>query len=110
MVDSLQSELESWRESIPLRFRPGEPLRSRVLAEDRAISMALRTHYYYHYAYLTLTWTLLHCNDDGTDLAQQLGLKTELMQTARSVLELTSYIEISPSTPLWYASQHLAKF
>ncbi|BCS29700.1 fungal specific transcription factor domain-containing protein [Aspergillus puulaauensis] len=101
MVDSLQSELESWRESIPLRFRPGEPLRSRVLAEDRAISMALRTHYYYHYAYLTLTWTLLHCNDDGTDPARQLGIKTELMQTARSVLELTSYIEISPSTPLW---------
>ncbi|KAL4812201.1 fungal-specific transcription factor domain-containing protein [Aspergillus spinulosporus] len=105
-VKALQDELEKWRNSIPRRFRPGEPLRPRMLAETRALSIALRTHYYYRYAYLTLIWTLLHCGSEGkqTETAlgnEELDLKTELMQTARGVLELTSYIEISPSTPIW---------
>ncbi|KAJ0419755.1 hypothetical protein BJY00DRAFT_285476 [Aspergillus carlsbadensis] len=100
-VKSLQSELQAWRDSIPSRFRPGEPLRPRLLLETHAVSIALRCHYYYHYAYQTLTWTLLHCENDGLDAGQLLDLRTELMQTARSMLELTSYIEISPSTPLW---------
>ncbi|CEN60961.1 hypothetical protein ASPCAL07632 [Aspergillus calidoustus] len=100
-VKSLQSELQGWRDSIPSRFRPGEPLRPRLLLETHAVSIALRCHYYYHYAYQTLTWTLLHCENDGLDAGQLLDLRTELMQTARSMLELTSYIEISPSTPLW---------
>ncbi|KAL2794581.1 fungal-specific transcription factor domain-containing protein [Aspergillus keveii] len=100
-VKSLQSELQAWRDAIPSRFRPGEPLRPRLLLETHAVSIALRCHYYYHYAYQTLTWTLLHCENDGLDAGQLLDLRTELMQTARSMLELTSYIEISPSTPLW---------
>ncbi|KAL3451430.1 fungal-specific transcription factor domain-containing protein [Aspergillus insuetus] len=100
-VKSLQSELQAWRGAIPSQFRPGEPLRPRLLLETHAVSIALRCHYYYHYAYQTLTWTLLHCENDELDAGQLLDLRTELMQTARSMLELTSYIEISPSTPLW---------
>ncbi|KAL2816047.1 fungal-specific transcription factor domain-containing protein [Aspergillus cavernicola] len=100
-IQSLRSELETWRDSIPRRFRPGEPLRPRMLSESRALSVALRTQYYYYHAYLTLTWTLLHCGTDRPDFDQEQELKTELMQAARSVLELTSYIEISPSTPVW---------
>ncbi|KAL2848369.1 hypothetical protein BJY01DRAFT_211920 [Aspergillus pseudoustus] len=100
-VRYLQSELEAWRYSIPPRFRPGEPLRPRMLHEPHSVSIALRAHYYYHYAHMTLTWTLLHCESDGLDATQGMELKTELMQIARSVLELTSYIEISPATPVW---------
>ncbi|KAL4903559.1 fungal-specific transcription factor domain-containing protein [Aspergillus multicolor] len=102
-ITKLQAELEAWRLSIPARFRPGEPLRPRLLLEPHAVAIALRTQYYYHSACLTLTWTLLHCENEPTDAntTHPLTLKTELMQTARSVLELTSYIEISPSTPLW---------
>jgi hypothetical protein len=100
-VKSLQLELQAWRDAIPSRFRPGEPLRPRLLLETHAVSIGLRCHYYYHYAYQTLTWTLLQCENDGIDAGQLLDLRTELMQTARSMLELTSYIEISPSTPLW---------
>lgn len=107
-VEALQAELEKWRDSIPRRFRPGEPLRPRImLAEPRALSIALRAHYHYRYAHLTLIWTLLHCGGGREQTAtalenEELDLKTELMQTSRGVLELTSYIEISPSTPIWY--------
>ncbi|KAL3456006.1 fungal-specific transcription factor domain-containing protein [Aspergillus heterothallicus] len=100
-VNFIQSELESWRRSIPMRFRPGEPLRPRQLLEPHAVAIAVRAHYYYHYAYQTLTWTLLHCDNDDIVASQALELKTDLMQTARSVLELTSYIEISPAAPVW---------
>ncbi|KAK1149842.1 hypothetical protein N8T08_003398 [Aspergillus melleus] len=100
-VKSLHAELGNWRSSIPVRFRPGEPIRPRQLPEPRAIAIALRTHYYYHYASLTLTWSLVHSGNNGLDTNEQLEVKTELMQTARSVLELTSFIEISPSTPVW---------
>ncbi|KAL4942604.1 fungal-specific transcription factor domain-containing protein [Aspergillus oleicola] len=99
-INSLRLELDQWRASIPLRFRPGEPLRPQLLPEPNAIQMALRVSYYYHYAHLALLWTLAHYGIDRLESSQQAELKTELMQTARGVLELTSYIEISPSTPI----------
>ncbi|KAL4953661.1 fungal-specific transcription factor domain-containing protein [Aspergillus filifer] len=99
-INSLRLELDQWRASIPPRFRPGQQLRAQMLPEPHAVQMALRISYYYYYASLALLWTLAHCGIDRLDPAQQDKLKTELMQTARGVLELTSWIEISPSTPI----------
>ncbi|KAL4795096.1 fungal-specific transcription factor domain-containing protein [Aspergillus venezuelensis] len=99
-ITTLRLELGQWRASIPARFRPGQQLRAQMLPEPHAVQMALRISYYYYYANLALLWTLAHCGIDRLDPAQQDNLKTELMQTARGVLELTSWIEISPSTPI----------
>ncbi|KAL4971104.1 Zn(II)2Cys6 transcription factor [Aspergillus stella-maris] len=99
-INSLRLELDQWRASIPPRFRPGQQLRAQMLPEPHAVQMALRISYYYYYANLALLWTLAHCGIDRLDPEQQDNLKTELMQTARGVLELTSWIEISPSTPI----------
>ncbi|KAF7587764.1 hypothetical protein BBP40_006724 [Aspergillus hancockii] len=100
-VPRLRMEVEAWRMSIPLRFRPGEPLKRRLLPEPLAVPIALLTHYYYLNAVLTLSWTFLHAGHDGLSLAEQLELKKEVMHTARKVLELTEFIEVSPSTPVW---------
>lgn len=87
--------------SIPTRFRPGESLKPRSLSEPLALSVALQTHYYYLNAILALSWTLLNCGGDSLEVSQQIELRKELMHTARSVLELTAYIEVGPSTPTW---------
>ncbi|KAJ5703602.1 hypothetical protein N7493_011527 [Penicillium malachiteum] len=100
-VQSLLSELESWRLSIPERFRAGEPFRARLMREPLAQTIALMTHYLYLNALLTLSWTLLHFSAAKLETRQQLDLKRELMRTSRSVLELTKWIDVSPSTPVW---------
>ncbi|KAJ5627383.1 hypothetical protein N7528_004810 [Penicillium herquei] len=100
-VQGLLAELESWRLSIPERFRAGEPFRSRLMREPLAQTIALMTHYLYLNASLTLSWTLLHFSAAKLETRQQVDLKRELMRTSRSVLELTKFIDVSPSTPVW---------
>ncbi|KAJ5701888.1 hypothetical protein N7488_009436 [Penicillium malachiteum] len=100
-VQGLLAELESWRLSIPERFRAGEPFRSRLMREPLAQTIALMTHYLYLNASLTLSWTLLHLSAAKLETRQQVDLKRELMRTSRSVLELTKFIDVSPSTPVW---------
>lgn len=95
-------ELESWRLSTPERFRAGGPLKPRLLREPLAQPIALMTHYMYYHALLALVWTLLHSGAIKLGpLDQQLDLKRGLTRTARSVLELTTFIEVAPSTPVW---------
>lgn len=100
-VQRLILELEAWRVSVPERFRAGEPLKPRLLHEPLSQTVALTTHYLYFNAQLTLCWTLLHCSAAKLGAAQQIELKQQLMRTARSVLELTKFIEVAPSTPIW---------
>jgi hypothetical protein len=100
-VQVLLQELEVWRLSSPMRFRPGEPLKPRLLREPLAETIALMTHYLYLNALLTLSWTLLHFSAARLRHTQQLELKRELMRTARSALELTKFIDVAPSTPIW---------
>ncbi|KAE8376598.1 hypothetical protein BDV26DRAFT_265197 [Aspergillus bertholletiae] len=100
-VENLRLELETWRLAIPTRFRPGEGLKPRLLREPLALKIALLTHYLYFHALLTLSWTILHVGTTRVPASQQEVLKRELLRTARSVLELTTFIEVAPSTPVW---------
>ncbi|EKV12255.1 hypothetical protein PDIG_45800 [Penicillium digitatum PHI26] len=100
-VQGFLTELESWRLSAPLRFRAGEPLKPRLLREPLAQMIALMTNYLYFDALLTLSWTLLHFSAIKLGPMRQLDLKRGLMRTARSVLELTKFIEVAPYTPVW---------
>ncbi|PWY86649.1 fungal-specific transcription factor [Aspergillus heteromorphus CBS 117.55] len=101
LVESLRLELESWRLSAPPRFRPGEMLKPRLLRESLTVQVALTTHFLYLNALLTLSWTVLHYGAVRLGTTQQEVMKRDLMRTARSVLELTGYIEVAPSTPVW---------
>lgn len=94
-------ELETWRLSAPERFRAGEPMKPRLLHEPLAQVVALRTHYLYFSALLTLCWTLLNFSAGKLGTTQQHDLKRQLMRSAHSVLELTKFIEVAPSTPIW---------
>ncbi|PWY81574.1 hypothetical protein BO94DRAFT_625734 [Aspergillus sclerotioniger CBS 115572] len=101
VVESLRMELETWRLTAPPRFRPGETLKTRLLRETLAVQVALITHFLYLNALLTLSWTVLHHGAVRLGTTQQEVMKRELMRTARSVLELTVFIEVAPSTPVW---------
>ncbi|PYI03995.1 fungal-specific transcription factor [Aspergillus sclerotiicarbonarius CBS 121057] len=101
VVESLRMELETWRLTAPARFRPGETLKTRLLRESLAVQIALITHFLYLNALLTLSWTVLHYGAVRLGTTQQEVMKRELMRTARSVLELTVFIEVAPSTPVW---------
>ncbi|GKZ63142.1 hypothetical protein AnigIFM49718_010874 [Aspergillus niger] len=101
VVESLRIELEAWRANIPPRFRPGEKFKTRSLQEPLAVQVALITHFLYLNALLTLSWTVLHYGAVRLGSTQQEIMKRDLMQTARSVLELTVHIEVAPSTPVW---------
>lgn len=109
-VQNLLSELEAWRLSAPERFRAGEPLKPRLLREPLAQTVALMTHYLYLNALLTLSWTLLHFGAVKLGAAQQFQMKRELMRTARSVLELTKFVDVAPSTPIWLVIKILGQF
>ncbi|KAJ9491945.1 hypothetical protein VN97_g1328 [Penicillium thymicola] len=100
-VQGFLTELESWRISAPGRFRAGETLRPRLLREPLAQTITLLTNYLYFHALLTLSWTLLHFSAIKLEPMRQLDLKRGLMRTARSVLELTKFIEVAPYTPVW---------
>lgn len=100
-VQGFLTELETWRISAPGRFRAGEPLKPRLLREPLAQTIALMTNYLYFHALLTLSWTLLHFSAIKLEPMRQLDLKRGLMRTARSVLELTKFIEVAPYTPVW---------
>ncbi|KAJ5600449.1 hypothetical protein N7450_001516 [Penicillium hetheringtonii] len=100
-VQAILEELEQWRVSVPIRFRANELLKPRLLKEANAQRIALLTHYLYLHASLTLSWTLLHYSSAKLGATHQVNLKRDLMRTARSVLELTTFIEVSPSTLIW---------
>ncbi|KAL1961697.1 hypothetical protein VTN77DRAFT_1301 [Rasamsonia byssochlamydoides] len=100
-IQRLRDELETWRMSIPERYRPGEPLRARALPGALAVSIALHTHYLYLNALLTLLRISLHVGADGLGTAHQLETKKLLMKTACTILDLTKHIEVATYTSLW---------
>ncbi|KAJ5960261.1 uncharacterized protein N7479_007411 [Penicillium vulpinum] len=84
-VQGFLTELEAWRISAPGRFRAGEPIKPRLLREPLAQTIAVMTNYF----------------AIKLEPMRQLDLKRGLMRTARSVLELTKFIEVAPYTPVW---------
>ncbi|KAI9834090.1 MAG: hypothetical protein M1819_003375 [Sarea resinae] len=101
-VDQLGEELERWRMSIPEEFRPDEIFRARALPEALGVAIALRLQYFYYNALLSLCRTTLHVSsEDNYGAVRQQESRRLLMKTARSILELTKYVEVETYTPLW---------
>jgi hypothetical protein len=97
-VDSLKSELEAWAGTIPIEFRPGQPIRPHAIQTSQMMDICLRLHYLYHGTLLHLDRTALQLIGDSST---QSGVVTSIMRTARAVLERTKYIDVQPYTPLW---------
>lgn len=108
-IDQLSPELERWRTSVPADFRPGEPLRARKLLRDKNTeSLAMQAACWTHYLYCSFRLVLcratlqLAAQCDGlVTPSRQAECKRLIMETSRSILELTALVDVEPYTPLW---------
>ncbi|KAJ0413181.1 hypothetical protein BJY00DRAFT_306504 [Aspergillus carlsbadensis] len=95
-VDHVHTLLEEWRRSIPLDFRPKEPLQRRRLSDGASKEITLRTHYYYYHLVIALSRLTLHVS---RDVARSENAMRALLNTARSIIDLTRFIDVEPYAP-----------
>ncbi|KAL2829060.1 fungal-specific transcription factor domain-containing protein [Aspergillus pseudoustus] len=95
-IDHVHTLLEEWRTSVPLEFRPKEPLQRRRLIDGASKEIALRTHYYYYHLVIALSRLTLHVSHE---VARSENAMRALLDTARSVIDLTRFIDVEPYTP-----------
>jgi hypothetical protein len=81
-----------------MEFRPGHPIRPYAIKSPQMVDIGIRLHYLYHGTMLHLDRTALQLEEDLGDRSE---LVTGIMRTARTVLELTKYIDVQPYTPIW---------
>lgn len=97
-IKHLRRGLEEWRLSVPAAFRPKEPLRLSEIASPRTKMVAIQTHYLYCNLIFAVERLSLHVDPDGK--LDREDSKWELMNAARTVIELVRFIEIEPHMPV----------
>ncbi|OHW89626.1 fungal specific transcription factor domain-containing protein [Colletotrichum incanum] len=105
VINQLDVELEAWQASLPDNgFRPGGVVRPQGVSGTLARSFALLVHYLYYSLLLTLSRTTLvylpNCEDSKTVERKSSKMKT-ILAASRSILELTTMIEVEPYTVTW---------
>jgi hypothetical protein len=94
-IDAVRSDMDKWLNLIPPKFRPGSPFHAE---NGTSTFMILRLHCVYHALVISLCRLELHV---GTEECRLASTKKQLMNTARTVIQLTRYIDLKPYTPLW---------
>lgn len=99
-IECVKGDLDRWRDSVPVKYRPGMPF---VAGNTCTTFMFLRLHCVYHALVISLCRLELHI---GRDRQSTRATKTTklLMDTARSIIQLTKYIDMKPYTPLWWVA------
>ncbi|EHK22926.1 uncharacterized protein TRIVIDRAFT_4969, partial [Trichoderma virens Gv29-8] len=97
-VSNIQKLLDDWRQSIPPAYRPHESLQRSVLADLGIREIAIRTHFYYFHLVIALERMKLHLSSDRQTTDD--SLRT-LLRAARTVVELTRFIDVEPYTPVF---------
>ncbi|KAJ5871951.1 uncharacterized protein N7529_004304 [Penicillium soppii] len=100
-IKRVRRELEEWRLSVPMAFRPKEAIRLSELECPRTKMVALQTHYLYCNLIFAVEHLSLHV--DPEEKLDREDSKWELMNAARAVIELVSLIEIEPYMPVFVA-------
>ncbi|EED16125.1 conserved hypothetical protein [Talaromyces stipitatus ATCC 10500] len=98
-IDSLRNDLEAWKLSTPVEYRPGLHLRMRQFPKPSFILMALQLHLSYHILVIGIARLdiYLNCNTDAVRAAKS---KTILMEAARSIADVVQLVPMEPSTPI----------
>lgn len=104
-IDQLNDELETWRLAIPENIRPGKTFQAHKLHEmlqgDATRQVIVWTHYLFSGARIMLARATLQLAASVAHLvpsSQQAECKTVIMEEARSILELTRYVDAEPWT------------
>ncbi|PIG85557.1 hypothetical protein AARAC_007329 [Aspergillus arachidicola] len=92
--------LDKQRQAIPSLFRPGLKLRPHAFSSPCGIVAALRIHYHFHELKIALHRLKLHVTRDQR-YSQQWPTLTEMMGSARAVIDLTRLIQQEPSTSFY---------
>ncbi|CAG9953533.1 unnamed protein product [Clonostachys rosea f. rosea IK726] len=98
-MDQVRRMLEEWRQSIPIEFRPGDSSHFPKSAPVSTRLAALQLHFSYYNIVIGLERLTLHLDQNG-GYKSQLS-KQRLMNTARTIIELTKYIEVQPYVPVF---------
>ncbi|KAH8689526.1 fungal-specific transcription factor domain-containing protein [Talaromyces proteolyticus] len=99
-IDQVNDDLDQWRNSLPVEFRPGDPFRPGGSNTSWTLLVALRAHFFYHAVVIALCRLTLHVGA-GTASGRMEDAKKRLMYTARQIIENTRYIDAEPYTPIW---------
>ncbi|KAH6893264.1 hypothetical protein B0T10DRAFT_537020 [Thelonectria olida] len=103
-IDHLSADLEQWRLSLPEDKRPGPLANQYVFRKPVSGAAVLWTHYLYYGFRLILAKTYLQLTTgagDSSIIENRVKSKEAMMSVTRSILELTPFIDVEPSTPLW---------
>lgn len=106
VIDRLNADLEQWRSSIPANWRPGEHFTAHQLQEtDHLVRpLALWTLFLYNGFRLSILRATLHLTihfNRVVNAETQTDITKQLMETSRAILELLSFLDAEPHTPLW---------
>ncbi|GME45179.1 hypothetical protein K432DRAFT_382648 [Neofusicoccum parvum] len=109
-VQQLLGELEAWKSTIPSNLKPGEALQPHALPGSQMIMIYIMVNYLYYNTALTLHRAALQLEIEGQETGclspksgnvQREASMLALIKSARSILELTRFIEVEPHTPIW---------
>lgn len=97
-IKHVRRGLEEWRLSVHVAFRPKEPIRLSEIGSPNMKMVAIQTHYLYYNLVFAVERLCLHVDPD--EKLDREDSKWELMNAARTVIELVSFIEIKPHMPI----------
>ncbi|KAH7058614.1 fungal-specific transcription factor domain-containing protein [Macrophomina phaseolina] len=99
-IDSCRADLEQWRAALPPAFQPESPLPASCRSTPAVMQVALRIRLSYYNLVIVLSRLTIHV-DNGLDSERQSKSFDALLSSARSVLDLSSYIDQEPYMPIW---------
>jgi len=99
-LDHIQHELEAWKDSIPIQFRPGSPLQNHRMSHLHMQELALRIHFAYYNLQICMSRVALHIRPQENS-PRRAQSRSCLLRAARSIIESTPYIAMEPFTPVW---------
>ncbi|KAH8434126.1 fungal specific transcription factor domain-containing protein [Aspergillus melleus] len=99
-LSKIEEQVENWRMTVPVEFRPGCPVDLHRLPSLSVKTVILRTHFAYYALVIALSRLKLYLNS-REPAAQFQEARCKLLNAARTVIEMTQYIEVASYTPLF---------
>lgn len=97
-VQNVRTSLEKWRMLVPVDYRPLEPLNSTNLIDPKTKRIALSTQYYYYHLVIAIERLSMRLGSDQGASPEE--CHSRLVQAAKTVIELTRFIDVEPYTPI----------
>lgn len=100
VTSRISQDLDTWKNSIPELYCPEAPFRQHRMRFPVVKELAVRIRLLYHNLRICLARLTIHIARDERS-KQMSEAKTDLMQSARSLVELTQFISLESYSPVW---------